>query len=89
MWSTPELIRGEILTTMRYTNRRLPLPLPTFTTTTTITPTTLSLLYYCIYRVENVEVNEVWVDGLKAQVVVETVAIKSVLSDNVRLKHSS
>jgi len=26
--STPERIRGEVLTTMRYTNRRLPLPLP-------------------------------------------------------------
>ena len=28
VWSTPERIRGEVLTTMRYTNRRLPLPLP-------------------------------------------------------------
>ena len=28
VWSTPECIRGEVLTTMRYTNRRLPLPLP-------------------------------------------------------------
>jgi len=26
VWSTPERIRGEILTTMRYTNRCLPLP---------------------------------------------------------------
>ena len=25
MWSTPKRIRGEVLTTMRYTNRRLPL----------------------------------------------------------------
>jgi len=24
VWSTPERIRGEVLTTMRYTNRRLP-----------------------------------------------------------------
>jgi len=27
VWSTPERIRGEVLTTMRYTNRCLPLPL--------------------------------------------------------------
>ena len=26
VWSTPERIRGEVLTTMRYANRRLPLP---------------------------------------------------------------
>ena len=26
VWSTPERIRGEVLTTMRYTNRRLPYP---------------------------------------------------------------
>jgi len=31
-WSTPERIRGEVLTTMRYTNRRFPLPLPGVTT---------------------------------------------------------
>jgi len=28
MWSTPERFRGEVLTTRRYTNLRLPLPLP-------------------------------------------------------------
>jgi len=28
VWFTPERIRGEVLTTMRYTNRRLPVPLP-------------------------------------------------------------
>jgi len=27
-WSTPERLRGEVLTTRRYTNLRLPLPLP-------------------------------------------------------------
>jgi len=26
VWSTPERLRGEVLTTMRYTNWRLPLP---------------------------------------------------------------
>ena len=29
VWSTPERIRGEVLTTMRYTNRCLPYTLPT------------------------------------------------------------
>ena len=28
VWYTPKHIRSEVLTTMRYTNRRLPLPLP-------------------------------------------------------------
>ena len=27
VWSTPERIRGEVLTMMRYTNRCLPLPI--------------------------------------------------------------
>ena len=28
VWSTPECLRGEVLTTRRYTNLRLPLPCP-------------------------------------------------------------
>ena len=40
VWSTPERIRGEVLTTMRYTNRCLPLPLPSRYTRLNVVPIT-------------------------------------------------
>ena len=53
VWSTPERIRGEVLTTMRYTNRRLPyLPLPTV-------PILKTCRHGCGYRLSIVAVCDV------------------------------
>ena len=43
--STPERLRGEVLTMRRYTNLRLPLPYPSAARTTTTTTTTSGLVY--------------------------------------------
>jgi len=55
VWSTPERIRGEVLTTMRYTNRCLPLPSSSLTPTITITFLKFLELIGKVYKTKEVQ----------------------------------